>query len=111
MKMSKSGKMTFARMVQGVWVGKDRVGEGGQGGSTKLSGTFKGDMHEVPGYPLHEERGRLGVEARSRPWSVPRGVRVRKGVVRVRKCKGRGGSGGWSGWVNQIEWDLQGGYA
>ena len=54
--------------------GSEGVRGGGQGGSTKLSGTFKGDMHEVPAYPLHEERGRLGVEARSRvmtPLRVP----------------------------------------
>ena len=84
--------------LRGVWVGKGvvrvrkgggpdqemqgsgRVRGGGQGGSTKLSGTFKGDMHEVPGYPLHEERGRLGFGPRSGhdapqgPTSHPRGV-------------------------------------
>ena len=49
------------------WVprGEGRVGvRGGHPGFTKLNGNFKGDMHEVPGYPLHEERGRLGVDPR-----------------------------------------------
>ena len=41
------------------------VRRGGRGGSTKSSGTFKGDMHEVQGYPRHEERGRLGLDPRS----------------------------------------------
>ena len=44
-----------------VRVGKVRVGRGGQGGSTELSGNFKGDMQGVVGYPQCEERGRLGV--------------------------------------------------
>ncbi len=44
-----------------IRIRKDRPGRGGRGGSTKLSGNIKGDMHEVPAYPLHEERGRLGV--------------------------------------------------
>ncbi len=38
--------------------GREGVRGGDQGGSTKLSGTLEGDMHEVPGYPHHEERGR-----------------------------------------------------
>ena len=98
--------------------GNARVGEGqegGQGGSTKLSRTFKGDMHEVPAYPLHEERGRLGVEARSRPKRGMGGERGGPGQERGWSGSGnarvREGQGGWSGWVNQIEWDLQGGYA
>ncbi|EEF23013.1 conserved hypothetical protein [Ricinus communis] len=28
-----------------------------------------------------------------------------------REGQGQGRSGGWSGWVHQIEWELQGGYA
>jgi hypothetical protein len=43
-----------------------RVGRGGQGGSTELDGNFKGDMGEVSGYPRCEERGRLGVQGKSR---------------------------------------------
>jgi len=76
--------------------------EGGQGGSTKLSGDFKGDMHEVPGYPLHEERGRLGVGPRSGvmppqgPKSHPRGVSG-WGKVRPRRGVGGGRSGGKDG--------------
>ena len=56
--------------------GSDRVREGGQGGSTKLDGNIRGDMHEVPGYPHHEERGRLGVDPR---WGgmTPQGPSVR----------------------------------
>ena len=75
---------------------------GGQGGSTKLSGTFKGDMHEVPAYPLHEERGRLGVEARSRVMTPsgsqvkPRpGSREGDGKVKVRGRRGKVRVEGW----------------
>jgi hypothetical protein len=51
---------------------------GGQGGFTKLNGNFKGDMHEGPGYPLHEERGRLGVDPR--PWvKTPQGPKSQPG--------------------------------
>ncbi len=52
----------MSRPVGGLRIRKDRPGRGGQGGSTKLNGNIKGDMHEVPAYPLREERGRLGVE-------------------------------------------------
>ena len=82
--------------------GSGRVRGGGQGGSTKLSGTFKGDMHEVPGYPLHEERGRLGFGPRSGhdaprgPTSHPRGgVRVGKGTTRGRGRRGKVRGEGW----------------
>jgi hypothetical protein len=62
--------------------GPGRVGpgrrRGGQGGFTKSDGNFKGDMHEGPGYPQCEERGRLGVDPR--PWvKTPQGPKSQPG--------------------------------
>jgi len=81
--------------------GSEGVRGGGQGGSTELSGNFKGDMQVVVGYPRCEERGRLGVgpsqgscplrvsPTRGDEWSgwgkvkVGRGQEGSGGVVRV----------------------------
>ena len=72
---------------KGVRAGTGRVRRGrrrgGQGGSTKSDGNFKGDTQEVPGYPLHEERGRSGVEPREGPEGGGSGRR-------------RGGQGGFT---------------
>ena len=67
-----------------------------------MDGNTGGDMHDVPGYPHHEERGRLGVDPR---WWVmppqgpsvqtPRGLRI--GTVRP----GGGVDGEMSGWKGE----------
>ena len=63
-----------------------------------MNGNFKGDMGEVLGYPQCEERGRLGVQGKSRS-KPPPPVQEKTPPVQENTLKGQGreGSGGVGG--------------